>query len=215
MPNLSQEVWNFLIVNLPIQKHLRKELLNVRALARYIIKEKNLDASLDAVISAIRRFSNDQESFQEMINIEDLFKDSSVTTKNNLMCVTLRDQSDILKYLMESMKITDFEKRETLRLIKGKNNLKVLIDFKNLEKIKKIFPDNNLDIKKGLSEIRIKTSLKADQTKGVVSRISSELMIRNINISEIIFCVPEIIVYIHQEDLLDAHESIMNLCNAK
>lgn len=215
MTNLTQEVWNFLLVNSPIQQHLRKDLLNVRALARYIIKEKQLDASLDAVISAIRRFSNDQGPFQDMLDIEGLFKNSSVTTKNNLICVTLREQSDILKYLIDSMKITDFERRETLRLIKGKNNLKILMDFKNLEKIKKLFPTNNLEIKEGLSEIRIKTSLRADQTKGVVSRVSSELMIRNINISEIIFCVPEIIVYIHQEDLLEAHKSIMALCNAK
>ncbi|MBL7100981.1 MAG: hypothetical protein ISS23_03450, partial [Nanoarchaeota archaeon] len=55
----------------------------------------------------------------------------------------------------------------------------------------------------------------ADQTKGVAARISNEMMLRDVNISEIIFCVPEIIIYVKQEDLLEAHESIIQLCQGK
>lgn len=215
MTNISQEVWNYLARDPSIQKNLKRGLLNIRALAKHIIKERYLNASIDAVISAIRRFSNNEEFLEETATIEEIFKDSVIATKNNIACIILRNNSDILKYLSEVMKITDFEKRETLRLVKAKNNLKIMTDMKNLDKFKKFFSNKELEIKKNLSEIRIKTSLRADQTRGVAARVSNEMLLRNINISEIIFCVPEIIIYVNQKDLLSAHESIMQLCQGE
>jgi len=46
----------------------------------------------------------------------------------------------------------------------------------------------------------------------VAARLSNELLTNDINISEIIFCVPEIIIYVDQKDLLKAHESIIQIC---
>jgi len=40
-------------------------------------------------------------------------------------------------------------------------------------------------------------------------------LIHDINISEIMFCVPEILIYINQKDLLAAHESLIKLCDPK
>lgn len=212
MTNITQEVWGILTKDLSIQKNLQRNLINTRALAKYLIKKYCLTASLDSVISAIRRYSSNEQFEEERKDIEEMFKGSTIATKNNLACVILRKQSCIQKYLAEVTKITDFDKRETLRLIKGKDHLKIITDMNNLDRIKEALPlKERLEVKENLSEIRITIDMRADQTKGVAARIANELLLRNINISEIIFCVPEVIVYIEQKDLLNAHESMVGL----
>jgi len=213
-PNITQEVRSYLSKDPSIQRDLRRGLLNMRALAKHIIRDKGLRAPIDAVISAIRRASYEKNPQHNEHNVEELFKFSNITTKNSIACLVLRNQSDIQRYLSEITKLTDFEKRETLRMIKGKNNLKIVTDMGSLQKIKDIFSGaQQFETKEGLGEIRIVTSdIKADKTKGVAARISNELLTNDINISELIFCVPEIIVYVDQKDLLKAHESIMQLC---
>ncbi|MBT7928627.1 hypothetical protein HN682_01735, partial [Candidatus Peregrinibacteria bacterium] len=64
MTNINQTVWRLLAQDLSIQKNLKKGLINVRGLAKYLIETYNLRASLDAVISAIRRFEN-SETFKD------------------------------------------------------------------------------------------------------------------------------------------------------
>jgi len=210
--NTTQEVWNYLAKDLSIQRNLQRGVLNVRALAKHVKKERNLKASIDAVISAIRRFSNNKKFKKETSNVEEVFRFSNISTKNNIACLTLRSQADIQRYLSEATKITDLDRREPLRLVKGKSNLKIITDMENIEKIKNLFSNEDIKSKENLSEIRINISLKADQTKGVAARIANEIMLRNININEIIFCVPEIIIYVEQKDLISAYESMLNLC---
>ncbi|MBM3199826.1 hypothetical protein FJZ53_02725 [Candidatus Woesearchaeota archaeon] len=212
-PNITQEVRSYLSKDPSIQRDLRRGLLNMRALAKHIIRDKGLRAPIDAVISAIRRASYEKNPQHNEHNVEELFKFSNITTKNSIACLVLRNQSDIQRYLSEITKLTDFEKRETLRMIKGKNNLKVITDMHCLPKIKDIFPSSTqLETKEKLGEIRLKISLKADETKGVVARITNEMMLRDVNISEMILCVPEVILYVDEKDLLSAYQGMMSLC---
>lgn len=209
---ITQEVKNYLAKDLSVQKNLQKGILNMKALAAHIIKEQGLKTSSDTVISAIRKISYNDENFRkEAAEVEDVLKFSSITTRNEIICVVLRNQSDIQKYLAEITKTSDAEK--TPRMIKGRNNLKIMTNKENLQNIKNVFPElEKFETKENLSEIRLKTSLKADETKGILARISNELMLQDINISEIILCIPEIIIYVDQKDLLTAYQSMLSLC---
>ena len=216
MTNITQTVWNLISQDPSVQKNLQKNLINIRALAKYLINQHGLKASIDSVISAIRRYPTSKNFKENVSELREVFIGANIATKNNLACMILRNQSDIQKYLSEITKLTDFEKRETLRMIKGKNNLKVITDMVSIQKLKNIFPqEEKIEVKENLSEIRILTQdIKADKTKGVAARISNELLTNDININELIFCVPEIIVYVDQKDLLKAHESILQLCRS-
>ncbi len=216
MTNITQTVWNLISQDPSVQKNLQKNLINIRALAKHLINQHGLKASIDSVISAIRRYPTSKNFKENVSELREVFIGANISTKNNLACMILRNQSDIQKYLSEITKLTDFEKRETLRMIKGKNNLKVITDMVSIQKLKNIFPqEEKIEVKENLSEIRILTQdIKADKTKGVAARISNELLTNDININELIFCVPEIIVYVDQKDLLKAHESILQLCRS-
>ena len=211
--NITQTVWNYISRDLTIQKNLQKGILNVRSLASHIIKEQNLKTSIDSVISAIRRYKTDEKNKEAPAKIEEFFKNSNIITRNNMACIIIKNQSEIQKYLSELPKIMDLNKEDVLRLIKGRSSLRILTDMKNIEKITGFFSSKDITIKKNLSEIKIKINPKAERTKGVIARLSNELLIHNINISEIIFCIPEIIIYLDQKDLLAAHKGVIHLCN--
>lgn len=210
--NITQEVKSYLAKDLSIQKNLQKGIVNIRALAQHIIREQGLKTSTDTVMNVIRKISFDDEIFtKDSEKVKDILKFSNITTRNGIVCVILRKQSDIQKYLSEVNNLIDFEKLP--RLIKGVHNLKIITDKENVQKIRTIFPEfKNFEIKENLSEIRLKTSVKADDTKGVLAMISNELMLRDINISEIILCIPEMMIYVDQKDLLTAYQSMLSLC---
>jgi len=210
--NITQEVKSYLSKDLSIQKNLQKGIVNIKALAQQIIREQDLKTSTDTVMNVIRKISFDDETFtKESKKVKDILKFSNITTRNGIICIILRNQSDIQKYLSEINNIIEFEKLP--RLIKGIHNLKIITDKENIQKIKTMFPElKNFEIKENLSEIRLKINLKADDTRGVLARISNELMLRDINISELILCIPEIMIYIDQKDLLTAYQSMLSLC---
>ena len=84
MTNIVHEVWKILDNNPSIRREMNRELINVSALARYIINKKKIDANLDAVISAIRRYKLDmnEDIFDNAYKI--LGQTINVSTKSNL-----------------------------------------------------------------------------------------------------------------------------------
>lgn len=216
MSNTTQEVWKLLIKNPAIQRSLANGLINVRALAKYFIKRYMLKASIDSVISAIRRFSIDEVFDEPYDIITNIFSSASISTRSNIACIKLKNKSYIDEYLSKVSELTNFDEKEVLRIIKGKRTLKIIIDEKEVDKIVSIFKDKDLlEIKKGLTEISLDVPTKADQTKGVVSAMTNEILLHNINIWELICCVPEFLVYVDNKDVLKAHESLLHICQKK
>jgi len=213
--NTTREVWNYLSRDIAIQKSMQKNLINTRALANHIKKGLDLKSSTHSVISAIRRYKENKKGLNFLHEMDNFFKDSTVVTRNNMACIILNKRSHIQKYLSQLSKVMDFEKGDELRMIKGKNALRILTEMKNVDKIKELIPSKDLKVNENLSEIKIKISPDAEKTKGVAARVANELYLHDINISEIIFCIPAIIIYIEQKDLLKAHEGIAKLCRGE
>src|SRR3989344_4774359 len=89
MASINQHIWTLLRKDLAIQKDLQRKIINIRALAKYIIKTYGLNASLDSVISSIRRFETQEQFKKEEEQLVNVFGDASITTKNNVVCYTL------------------------------------------------------------------------------------------------------------------------------
>src|SRR3989338_11002525 len=89
---ITKEVWNVINSDLSIQRDIEKGLINHRALARYVLEKYGVKASLEAVISAIRRYEPEPFVSQEK-KITNLFKDSLISTKNNMVCFTVEKEA--------------------------------------------------------------------------------------------------------------------------
>jgi aspartokinase len=54
---------------------------------------------------------------------------------------------------------------------------------------------------------------EAVKTSGVAGIITNELALNGINIMEIISCVPELLFFVDEKDILKAHQVLHRLCH--
>ena len=210
MKNINKIVWDVLDKDLAAQKDLSRKLINTRALAKYIIGKHNLSASLDAVISAIRRYSTKREYKEEERKLRNIFKDALISTKTNLSCITISQDAE--EKIPEVIKKIDFAKHETFHLTTGSEEFKIFVDNHKIDDIKSIFTKKEIQkTNKNLGEVAIKLSQEAMKTKGILARITGEISLRGINLEDVLVCAPEIILFVKDKDLLKTHESLLQL----
>ena len=83
-------------------------------------------------------------------------------------------------------------------------SIRVVIDEKNLDKMKSIIPKKNIPkIMTGLAEIIVSLHEVADVTPGVVSTVTTELAMSGINMIEFMSCVPELIIVVDEKDSVE------------
>jgi len=124
MKSVQQEVVLLLNRDVAVQKCLQKNLLNVRALAQYLIKEYDLNFSIDAVISAIRRYDAEvSEVKTEEKELKKVFLEMSIYTKDAVTRIVLKDKT--FPIIAEDF-LGKKRLRENFRLIKGKENVTLI-----------------------------------------------------------------------------------------
>ena len=208
--NINQEVWHILKSDLAIQKDLQRKLLNTRALAKFIIQKYPISASLDSVISAIRRFQSQEKFAIEEKALLSCFKGAVVSTKNNVVCLTIKLRpADFFKKFC-------IVKKPSLRITTGSREVKLIVEQPKLNDMKKAFDKEDIGkIQEGLSEINVKLSTKSLETKGILAKIASEIALANINLQEMVVCPPEFLIYVKEKDIVKAHEAILKLITNK
>lgn len=200
MTSINQQVWQALQQDPAILKNMQRKLINTRALAKYLIKSYNLPASLDSVISSIRRFPlNDHKEEQNVLL--NIFKNSMISTTNNVACITIP--------LLLAQALPKLVGIPMLRLTTGVDKIKVIVENKHVGDITKQF--KNAQAQTNLSEISVTVAEKAVTTKGVLARITGELSTANINIAEILVCPPQFLIYVSEKDTVKAHERVLSL----
>ena len=207
--SINQQVWKALNADLAINKDLHRDLINTRALARYLLKKFHLSASLDSIISSIRRFQSEEDFGEAEEKIISVFKNSIISTKNNIVCITL----NLLPHeFFQKVCALPIKNNQNWRIITGRKDIKIFIEHTQLVAVKNMFSKETITkIEDDLSEISVVVSEEAVQTKGVLAKMAGEIALANINISEIVICTPEFFIYVKQKDILKAHESILKL----
>jgi len=208
--SMNQVVWRLLQKDLAIQKDLSRDLLNMRAVAKYLITNHELSAGLDAVVSAIRRFQNQNVYEEEEKSLRTIFQDAIVSTRNNISCLTTRlSFHGVVKKLALQPQVLEY------RLVAGKNAVKIMVETPQVESVKALFSADEVEkVDDGLSEIAIIVASHATKTKGVIARMTNEIALANINMYELVVVTPEFFVYVKEKDIVPAHESILKLCHS-
>lgn len=213
MTNIVHEVWKILDDNPGIRREMNRELINVSALARYIINKKKIDANLDAVISAIRRYKLDlnEDIFDKAYKI--LNQTVNISTKSNLSEISLIKDDDVQELLPKLFSIIKYVHGDVLRVTQANESIRLLIDEKNMNKVIDLFPKNKIISKeKGLAEINIYIHPEMQTTPGILAAIANELAINDINIVEFMTCPPEMICVVKKDYLIRASNVLYNLC---
>lgn len=213
MKNTVGEVWKFLDNSPCIRRDLNRGLINARALAKYILKTQKMDTTLDAVISAIRRYELGRQD-DIFINARKLISQTiNLSTRSGLAEISLIKDDDVQRLLPELFDIIDYARGEVLRIIQATESIKLLVDEKNLEKVTELFPkDKILKIDRTLAEINMHMHPKMLATYGILAVIANELAINSVNIMEIMSCIPEMLLFVKEKDILKSYQVLYQLC---
>ena len=210
MSQIEQSFRSFLNRYPDIRAAYARNLINIRALARFFIKEEHLpSANLEAIIAMIRRA--DIRPLASQIN-KDLFAEIKVSTKDGITILDYEKSKAIVEKSKDIVHNISYDKNETLKVAVGLHSLKIIVDATNSSMVKQQLGKTALKKEYGhISEISILFSQKALEEKGIVAFVTSQLLMEGINIREMITCTPELILYFDDKESLKAYEVIKNM----
>ena len=211
MKNTTEEIWKILDNDPCIRINLGKGLINNRALAKFLIEKHNIDATMDAVISAVRRYKPKkyEDTYKKAIKI---LSNATISTKSRLANAAIIKDAEVQNLLPKLFSIIYYNRGDVLRIIQADESMKILIDEKNLDKLSKLFPEEKIiKVDKNLAELNMHLHPDAVNTPGLSGVITNELAINGINIMEIISCVPELLFFVNENDILKAHQVLYRL----
>ncbi|MBI5227825.1 hypothetical protein HY988_04530 [Candidatus Micrarchaeota archaeon] len=219
MTNLVHEVWKIIEKEPSIQLDLQRNLINVRALARFVGKkltEQGMETTEDAIISAIRRYPQDNQFKNKFEHARKIVAQSTISIRSHIANIAVVKGKEAQDALERIFSIINFERGETLRVVQGEESIKILIDEKNVDKVLKIIPkDTVIKVQKNLAEINLHLHPEAVNTPGIVFAITTDLLLNNVVMYEIMSCVPEMLIFVEEKDLLKAHQVLFELCHSK
>ena len=214
--NIRELVWKFIDTDISLKKGLSRKIVNVRSLAKYILGAQKINTSLDAVISAIRRYNLDTKKNEDGNSINSVLKQARVAIRTKMSSLLLKRTDLVKTKLGRPDRLMDFQGHDIIRVLEGSQALTIVIDQKNFEKIKSVFPKDLVleeNKKVGMIEINYPRILK--KTPGVFSVIYNELAENDISIIDALISSNEHILIIEEEKILKAFELIYVLCRAE
>ncbi|MBI2185187.1 MAG: hypothetical protein HYU39_09550 [Thaumarchaeota archaeon] len=211
MTNISDSVKVVIERDGAIRNDLARGLINIRALARYVqqrVGEEGEVTSLDAIISAIRRYPV-QESVEVHQRIGRLLQ--KLTMRNKIVDISIMNDPEIPSALGKIASQIDYSRGETFRIVAGVESIRVVVDEKNLDKLHVIPKSKVLKVVRNLAEIIVSLSEVAEHTPGVVSTVTTELAMNGINMIEFMSCVPELVLVVEEKDALRSYDLLEKL----
>jgi hypothetical protein len=214
--NSTDDIWTILDKSPCVTFCMSKGLINHRALAKHIIKEKKMNISLDAAISAIRRYEIPKTNDIFNLAYKILGQTTTMSTKSSISNISLIKDNEVQKKLPQLFSIIHYDQGDVLRIIQADGAIKLLIDDRNLDRVKEIFPEDKIiRIDKNIAEINVHMHPQARDIPGVLAAAANELAINGINILEAMSCFPEWLWFVDESDLLKAYNALNRLCLRK
>ena len=195
-----------------IKKDLLRGLINIRALARYFQKKMNNVPSLESVINIIRRYDISENDYDLMNKAHDILSTGKISMKTNITSITLMNTFDVHEVIANITSFLDPSLGNTIRFVSGMAIIKFIIDEDKLEKVLTLLPEKRIiSINKKNSEILLSFDYKVEKTPGVAAMMANELALNNINIIELMSCIPEFIILVNEDDGIKAFRVLQDL----
>jgi len=213
--SISSQVGEFIERDPVLQKDISRGLINSSALAKYIIKEKNLEVNPNSVITAVRRKLQNNHFSSKAAKRKLCFERSEISSKNKMKVVVLHKTRQTMSLLSDFFTLVN--EGGLIRMVNSSEAFEILIDEKNIGKVTQVFSDDMVKkIKQNVGAICINlertNGVDAENTPGISATILNELAIHNVNVLGCYSCMTELLIIIEEKDLLKAHETLLKLC---
>lgn len=214
MTNTTRDVQRVLDHDVVIRRGLSRGIINRKALAEYL-KGSGVYGTTDAIMSAIRRYEGEFKQEEKFGTAEAIIKDAKISTRTGIAIVAMAKDSSVQSSIPKLFTIIHYDKGEALRVVQAEESIKVIVDEKNVAKVIELMGQNKIiRTDKKLAEITMKLSPLSAKAPGVLAILNNELAANDINILEEVSCVPEVLFFIDQKDLLKAHKTFLELISS-
>jgi hypothetical protein len=158
---------------------LRRGIINVRALARWMIATHGWAASEEAVLSALRR--NPQTIAPPDPNLKRILQTSHIDTTSNVCSVMLKGGLGTLPLGAPLSRLLKAENAQVFRLILSNDNARLVVHSDQLPAVKRALSGMIDEVREGLTEISINQTKESLGAPGVVAYIVGALSFQGIN----------------------------------
>lgn len=209
MSQIEQNFRHFLAKKPEIEKCYKHGLINRRSLARFLIQNRIAKGSqMEAVIAMLRRFyfGKKAEEKEEKISL------LKTNIKDNIIILDFEKEKSLFGDLEKVISHINYDKGDTLKIVIGVQSIKLFIDKERESEIRKTLSKYKVKHnKEKISEISTTFEDNANKTKGILSLITKEFLLNEINIIEMLTTTPELILYVKEEDALKAYTILKSL----
>jgi len=197
-----------------VRHGLARGLINARALARSIQRANPRDTSFEAILSAIRRYPIYDISENRLAIAKMILK---ISMKNNIVVVSLQNQPEAQLAVARFTGEVDYTQGQTFRIVSGTEMVSVTIDSKNVAKLESKVPKERIRRQlRNLAELVIDMAPEVESTTGVLSAITTELEMNDVNIVQMSSVGPgRIVILVNETDATKAYQSLEALSKTK
>lgn len=189
---------------------LARGLINVRALARSIREEAGAEASLDAILGAIRRYPLPVTAARRREVGKAIAK---LSLRNRIAVISVRNKPENLLTIARFAGEAGPERTETFRLVAGPETISVTIDSKHVDRLEAKLPRHEvLRRLDDLAELAIEMIPAADEVPGALSAITTELALADVNVVQLSTMGPgRILALFREKDVTEAYRTLERL----
>lgn len=210
--NIHSFVWKVIDTDVSLKKEIARDLINVRKLAKYIIKTQKIDASLDSVISAIRRYKASAIKKEEHLSAYEMLKQAKLSIRTQMVSLELKRTDEVKTQLGRPDKLVEYQEHDTVRVLEGSNTVTLVFDKKNSDKVINHFAKKNiLNVIKNVGMLELSYPKDLEKTPGVFFIIANELAQNDISIIDALISSSEHIMIVDEKDVVKAFDLIYSL----
>jgi len=210
--NIHSFVWKVIDTDVSLKKEIARDLINARKLAKYIIKTQKLDASLDSVISAIRRYKASAIKKEEQLSAYEMLKQAKLSIRTQMVSLELKRTDEVKTQLGRPDKLVEYQEHDTVRVLEGSNTVTLIFDRRNSDKVVNYFAKKNiLNVIKNVGMLELSYPKDLEKTPGVFFIIANELAQNDISIIDALISSSEHIIIVDERDVVKAFGLIYSL----
>lgn len=209
--DVTRAVTRELDSDLTAREMISRGAVNLRALARWMIKENGWIASEEAVVAALRRYPA-RESASTLGPAREMMRHIRIDTRSRISALTVRTDAHSATVLADLLRAIDAASGQRIRIISGDHGFKVIVDGDRVGAlVEALGTARVVESKHNMTELVLQAPARARNMPGILALVTSALALRGISIEDIADGVRQTNIYVAEKNAVAAYETLAAL----
>ena len=186
---------------------MHHRLLNLSQVSRFIQPMIEARTKKEVKPSAILMNLSRMQNQVELPEVEKSFFINQVTIQSGLCCLTYIKTTETHRGFHRCFAAIQ-EKNGFMTITEGIREITVIVENEHRDLVSKMVPDRPSFVHEGIASVGVKFRRKFLSEPGLIYRVLQQLAVQNINVTEVTSTATELYVYLADEDVEVAFDSI-------